>query len=81
MLVTALVLCTFGFVESLIISFDVLACSRGMAKTSATLSFFNVIIWFTIVKMAPEVTWMMVPIYALSYAIGSYVAIRKFPKK
>lgn len=74
-------LCLVGLVESWLISVGVLSQARGYAKLSGVMAFINVMVWFTIVKIAPEIDWIVVPAYSAMYGVGVYMAVRWFPKE
>lgn len=72
-------LCLIGFVESLILTATVIAQAKMMAKTTAVLCFVSTVGWFIIVRVAPELSWPVVPMYAASFAVGSYLTVKYFP--
>ena len=66
----------FGLLEAVILSLETILKARGYAFLSAVAATLSVLLWFTVVKMAPDVAWETVPAYALAFGIGSYWTVR-----
>lgn len=71
-----LLVVAIAFVESLIATASIIAAARGQARMSAGLDFVLISLSFTVVKLAGDVPWWAVPVYAASFAAGTYLGVR-----
>lgn len=65
-----------ALVESLALKAEIVLSARGYAGAASILAAFNAFLWFVIVKIAVEVSWELLPAYAVVFGCGSYIAIR-----